>query len=46
MAGLPDTPAGTVHRFGLELTPDAFDRLGEALERINEAERQAWREVQ
>lgn len=29
----------TIQRFGLDLKPEAFDRLGEALDRVTEAER-------
>ncbi|WP_156434433.1 hypothetical protein [Mycobacterium sp. IS-1590] len=35
---LPDTK---VHRYGLELDRASFDRLGEALDRISDAERSA-----
>lgn len=34
-----------VYRFGLWLTEEDFDRLGVELEKINEAERQAWVEA-
>lgn len=32
----------TVHRFGLDLTPESFERLGRSLDAITEAERKAW----
>lgn len=37
---------GVVHRFGLDLTPESFQRLGDALNRITEAERKAWNPAQ
>lgn len=39
---IPDN--GKVRRFGLDLDQAAFDRLGEALDRVTEAERAAWRD--
>jgi hypothetical protein len=39
---IPDN--GKVRRFGLDLDQEAFDRLGEALDRVTEAERAAWRD--
>lgn len=32
-----------IQRFGLTLNVNDYDKLGEALERINKAERDAWR---
>jgi hypothetical protein len=32
-----------IERFGLKLSRADFDKLGAALDRINEAERAAWR---
>jgi hypothetical protein len=37
---------GVVHRFGLNLTAESFKRLGDALNRITEAERKAWNPAQ
>jgi hypothetical protein len=34
--------SGTIHRFGLDLTSESFDRLHRALEAVNAAERRAW----
>lgn len=34
-----------IHRFGLDLSEADFVKLGEALDRITEAEREAWREL-
>jgi hypothetical protein len=38
-----DQPPAPIERFGLKLTTEDFDRLGDDLERINAAERAAWR---
>lgn len=33
----------TVHRFGLYLTPESFERLSQSLAAITETERKAWK---
>jgi hypothetical protein len=35
----------TIHRFGLDLSEADFARLGAELDRITEAEREAWRNL-
>lgn len=43
MSTVPDN--GKVHRFGLDLDREAFDRLRAALDRVTEAELAAWRNL-